>query len=536
LALLQRVENRLKRSFQNQRNYQRIKTLSAQVNQLSMIQPSAQPVVFFNASTRIEGLSLNAAYSLLAGWGLKLAGVPVVNFICKSGLSRCVLGTNRENPYLSPPCPVCIRNSTSIYSQSQNYWFGYVESQDISECIKDLALDELLKFEFKDIPLGKLVLPSVRWILRRHNLIDDEVTLCIVRDYITSAWNIFHQFNSFMETIPAPQAVVVFNGMFYPEATVRWSAKLRNIPTYSFEVGMQPFSAFFTSGEATAYPLKLPSDFHLNSSQNSRLDEYMQKRFQGDFITAGIRFWPEMHALGDDFWAKIEKFKQFVPVFTNIVFDTSQSHANIIFPHMFAWLDAVLEEIRRQPDTLFAIRAHPDELRPGKESRESVAQWVQDNKVDQLANVIFIKSNEYISSYELVKHAKFVMVYNSTVGLEASIMGKPVLCAGRARYTQIPTVFFPKDVEEFRKNLLDFLIAPSIRVPAEYVQNARKILYGQLFMASLPFEEFIECDEVWDGFVCFKQFPTKMLKPENSDTIRTIVDGIIKHGDFLLKV
>jgi len=83
LALLQRVENRLKRSFQNQRNYQRIKTLSAQVNQLSMIQPSAQPVVFFNASTRIEGLSLNAAYSLLAGWGLKLAGVPVVNFICK---------------------------------------------------------------------------------------------------------------------------------------------------------------------------------------------------------------------------------------------------------------------------------------------------------------------------------------------------------------------------------------------------------------------------------------------------------------------
>jgi hypothetical protein len=203
---------------------------------------------------------------------------------------------------------------------------------------------------------------------------------------------------------------------------------------------------------------------------------------------------------------------------------------------MFAWLDVVLEEIRRQPDTLFAIRAHPDELRPGKESKESVAQWVQENKVDQLANVIFIRSNEYISSYELIKHAKFVMVYNSTVGLEASIMGKPVLCAGRARYTQIPTVFLPKNIEEFKKLLSDFLIVPSIQVPAEYIQNARKILYGQLFMASLPFEEFIECDEVWDGFVCFKQFTAEMLTPENSDTIRTIVDGIIKHGDFLLKV
>ena len=65
-----------------------------------------------------------------------------------------------------------------------------------------------------------------------------------------------------------------------------------------------------------------------------------------------------------------------VPVFTNVIFDTSQPHSNVVFPHMFAWLDCVLELVRAHPETLFVIRAHPDEIRPGKESRESVAQWV----------------------------------------------------------------------------------------------------------------------------------------------------------------
>jgi hypothetical protein len=35
------------------------------------------------------------------------------------------------------------------------------------------------------------------------------------------------------------------------------------------------------------------------------------------------------------------------------------------------------------------------------------------------------------------------MIYNSTIGMEAAIMGAPVLCAGKARFTQLDTVFFP---------------------------------------------------------------------------------------------
>ena len=83
------------------------------------------------------------------------------------------------------------------------------------------------------------------------------------------------------------------------------------------------------------------------------------------------------------------------------------------------------------------------------------------------------------------------MVYNSTIGLEASIMGAAVLCAGRARFTQYPTVFFPQTVAEVRSKMEEFLTAEKIEIPVEFQRNARRFLYYQLFRTSLPFGDFL---------------------------------------------
>ncbi len=170
-----------------------------------------------------------------------------------------------------------------------------------------------------------------------------------------------------------------------------------------------------------------------------------------------------------------------MPVFTNVIFDTSQPHANTVFPDMFAWLDLVLETARQHPETLFVLRAHPDEARPGKESQESVAEWVQTRRAAELPNLVFVPPQEYLSSYELIARSKFVLIYNSTIGLEASILGAPVLCAGKARFTRYPTVFFPQSIAEYRATLEEFLAAETVTAPPEFRRNARRFLYYQLF-------------------------------------------------------
>jgi capsule polysaccharide export protein KpsC/LpsZ len=199
---------------------------------------------------------------------------------------------------------------------------------------------------------------------------------------------------------------------------------------------------------------------------------------------------------------------------------------------MFAWLDLVLEGIKSHPETLFVIRAHPDETRTRKESRETVQGWVEANGVGKLENVVFIAPRETLSSYELIQKSKFVMVYNSTIGLEASLMGKPVLCAGKARFTQYPIVFFPQTVEEQSRKMKEFLDAETIDVPAELKRNARRFLYYQLFRTSLPFGDFLE-PSVRTTQTRLKSFALGELA--EAEAVKVILDGVLRDGDFLLK-
>jgi len=557
---------RIKRGFVRRLNNFKIARMARQVVRKEP-QPIGAPVVFFKASTGIDDLSWNSGFHLLASWAFRLQGIPVIYFACDSGMSHCVLGTNRDHAQKAPPCKSCVVQSRTLYAGTNPYWFTFQRDKEIERALENLSVEQLSKFEWilksqpviaspegakqspireeiasashyvrkrrlaMTIPLGALCLPGLRWILRVHHLNDDESTRYLLREYILSAWNIAQKFDGLLAQTQ-PRAVLVFNGQFFPEATARYMALKHGIRVITHEVGFQPATAFFTEGEATASPIPVPDSFKMNDEQNAKLDAYLAKRFQGDFTMAGIKFWADMKGLDESFLKKAAGFKQIVSVFTNVIFDTSQPHANTVFEDMFDWLDLALDEIRLHPETLFVIRAHPDESRVRKSSRETVEGWVASRSADKEPNVVFVGPKETLSSYELILKSKFVMVYNSTIGLEASIMGAAVLCAGKARFTQYPIVFFPQTVDEVRRKMKEFLEAEIIEIPAEFKRNARRFLYYQLFRTSLPFGDFLE-PSVRTTQTRLKSFELNELL--NSDAMKAILDGVLNGGDFLLK-
>ncbi|MBM3143750.1 MAG: hypothetical protein FJ010_02025 [Chloroflexi bacterium] len=545
IAVVEKIKSRvMTRALQYKSDLQ-ISRLSRDVARFSNLDSQQKPVAFFNVSSRLGGISQNAAFTLLTSWGLQFAGSPVVHFACRAGMSRCVLGMNPDDHTASPPCETCVAQSKKLLASTPAHWFEFIPNEALANEIYSLDLEELSNYQFtidnsqlsihgRIIPLGELTITSLRWALRQHHLPDDEAVRHQLREYILSAYRVAETFDSFLTGVE-PAVVVLFNGLQFPEATARWVTRHLGIRTITHEVSFQPFSAFFTEGDATAYPIEIPDEFELSPSQNARLEAYLSHRFQGEFTMAGIRFWPEMSGLDKAFLQFAAQFEQIVAVFTNVVFDTSQLHANTVFPQMFAWLDLILEIIKSHPETLFVIRAHPDEKRPGtrKQSRESVSHWVAHNGVDQLPNVIFIDSGEYISSYDLIRRAKFVMVYNSSIGLEATLLDTPVLCGGKARFTQYPIVHFPQTPAEYRQVAEEFLASEKLIVPEEFERNARRFLYYQLFRVSLPFDEFIEAHPI-PGYVQLKPFSWRDLQPEHSPTLRVVVDGILDTKPFVL--
>jgi hypothetical protein len=127
------------------------------------------------------------------------------------------------------------------------------------------------------------------------------------------------------------------------------------------------------------------------------------------------------------------------------------------------------------------------------------------------------------------------MIYNSTIGLEATLLNVPVLSAGKSRFTQIDTVYFPKTRKDYLQTFENFLTADKVELPEKFKENTRKFLYTQLYRVSLPFDSFLEEDQVWKGYVQLKDFSWQDLLPENSETMKVISEGILKETAFELE-
>ena len=110
--------------------------------------PGQAPVAIFAATTRLGGFTLNAAFALLTGWILRLAGSPVVNFVCQAGMTHCVLGTNSADLDQPPPCLTCIDQSIHLNTAAKATWFTYREDPLIVEALQGLSISELSQFEF----------------------------------------------------------------------------------------------------------------------------------------------------------------------------------------------------------------------------------------------------------------------------------------------------------------------------------------------------------------------------------------------------
>jgi hypothetical protein len=201
---------------------------------------------------------------------------------------------------------------------------------------------------------------------------------------------------------------------------------------------------------------------------------------------------------------------------------------------MFEWLNLVIDQAQTNLETLFVIRAHPDEMRKGKQSQQGVVSWAEELKLDQHPNIYLIGPEETLSSYELIQRSKFCLVYNSSIGLEATLLGKPVLCAGQARYTQYPIVFYPANRAEYEKRLITFLQDESTLVPEDFLNNGRRFLFFQLYRASLPFEDFLVEGET-PGYVRLKNFSWQKLKPGATPVIDVIVNGLLDGSEFILE-
>ena len=470
---------------------QPVRAIEDQIRAIELQRPPREPhVLIFDAAPQGARLTCHTTTSRAIGWSLRLAGQSVRYAVCRSGVPKCFYSYDALHPLSDPPCTRCavLRSAaypadlTSPLLPQAELWAEWRRE------LSGLPLHDLERYRYQDLELGRICAASVRWALRRHTLEGDEVGRALLIRYLVGALSLSRSFDRLLDELQ-PRAVVTYNDAFFAEATVAEVVRRRQIPLVTHEIGWVPGRMFVAHGQATRYQIPLPPGYELSPAAEAKLEAYLSKRFAGDFRMGATNFWPEIKTLSPALRERMARYRQVVSVFTNVVFDTSQLYANVVFDDMFDWIDGTLDLARQAPDTLFIIRVHPDEYL--KNTKDTVAGWL-DRRPDGLPeNVVLVPPNEYISSYDLVRVSKFVVVYNSTIGLEAMILGKRVVCGGETRYLGSTAAVRPDDRDGYGRLIKEYLAAGRLNLDEESQLQARRYLYYTYFEACLDLSPWI---------------------------------------------
>lgn len=159
----------------------------------------------------------------------------------------------------------------------------------------------------------------------------------------------------------------------------------------------------------------------------------------------------------------------------NIRWDSAALGRQRLFDSVEASIAAVLDWVEARPDVTICIRQHPNERRDhlrGSDNFEGLSGRLE--RLGERAR--WIGAAEAVNTYDLIRAAKVILPHTSTVGVEAALMGKPVVLSTRVYYDGFSFVWNPGTREEFFA-LIGKALAGELEVTPEAGDEAAMVYF-----------------------------------------------------------
>jgi hypothetical protein len=183
---------------------------------------------------------------------------------------------------------------------------------------------------------------------------------------------------------------------------------------------------------------------------------------------------------------------------------------NKLYMSQYDAIRLIAKELSNDPDICLYLRAHPN-LKSASQSEKEALESMR------LEPLTYIPPDSDVSSYALLDMASTVLVFNSTMGIEATYWDKPSVLAGPSLYDRLGSNYIPTTHEEVMALLRQRHLAP---MPKEGA-----IKYGYYTNSfGIPFKHFEP-----EGFVEGK-FKGVEVVPYHVRKISTLQHWILKQG------
>jgi len=181
---------------------------------------------------------------------------------------------------------------------------------------------------------------------------------------------------------------------------------------------------------------------------------------------------------------------------TNVLGDSLTLGRHTFSKNMAEWIERTVQYFVERTDAQLVIRVHPGEQLTHGTSMVDVVR----NLLPKLPEHIhLITPTDKTNSYDLVDIARLGLVYTTTMGLEMSMSGVPVIVAGQTHYRGRGFTFDPENWVSYYKILGGMLDDPEKAVLSEtQVKQAWAYAYSFFFEYARPFPWHLV--KMWDDF------------------------------------
>lgn len=139
----------------------------------------------------------------------------------------------------------------------------------------------------------------------------------------------------------------------------------------------------------------------------------------------------------------------------------------LMFPNQYIALATIFEHYKEDTTKHFYLRIHPNLKNVPYKSHLALYELKYDN-------VTIIPADSTISSYTLLDNSDKIIIFNSTMGVEAEYWGKPVIALTKYFYWVLNMLYYPKNVDEVWELIDDKFL------PAKKSENLIKYGYWLL--------------------------------------------------------
>lgn len=497
--------------------------------------PNRKNILFWSTTSWERGsLEYMLAYALWTR-GHSIQGVR-----CSGKFPTCSMASLKS---LRPSCDECISRSTRLldvfklepFVKFTNSYLDEPTAKKISQTITDLERHEFESFQYRSIPIGKIVKRD----LPQYYFSTVDITDPSVEDYVRDALissSLYSEaaLNSLEES--KPDICIVTSGKTIGFAPFYQACLSKGIKVMTWdECGYERNGFIFSFNNfANEYHLdeiwENVKETILTEKQENFLDAYLNRMRKGNVGTA--LFYPNPVYDHDQIRNElnIPKGKKIVALLANITWDTSCLGRDTIFNNMFDWICQTIDFYKKTPDCQLVIRCHPSEgnVPDYIKSDEKISDMILEKYKCPPENISIITGDQQLNSHALCEMSDLILVYTTFVGLEMAIKGRKVIVCGEAHYRNKGFTYDANSTDEYFLNLSNNKFYLKKEITPSMVDLARRYAYTYINRIHLYMPEFdVETRHTFTVDDASDFLPGKSTRWDN------ICESFISDGQFI---